>query len=121
MHGSLPVVIEHKVGHDQNFGAKASRKGVDVWRAESQGEDSVSQGEVLKTQVRRICDVYRTRIEAGIVVLGDLLYFGVIWEWGYRQTSSVPTASTYLTYLFTKNGMPSYLLHSLGINPSVAC
>lgn len=43
-----PVVIKHGVELHQDLGAEDSRERVDVQRAESQGEDSASQGEVLE-------------------------------------------------------------------------
>ena len=42
------VVIEHEVELHLDLGAEANRERADVRRAESQGEDSISHGEVLK-------------------------------------------------------------------------
>jgi hypothetical protein len=53
----------------------------------------------LNTLGRKIGYLYSTRLEVSVVVLGESFVFWGDVGWGYRQTSSVATASTYSTYL----------------------
>jgi hypothetical protein len=74
------VVIKHEVGHRQILGARLVGRD-DVSRAESWGrEHSASQGEVLEHSSSQDWLLYVTRAEVSVVVLGESLYFGVIWD-----------------------------------------